>query len=353
MIFNDFLPALKAKQFFRFTGPPEHWLTAIKYLTWGLKFEYENRWQKIEVGDIFLMHSTTKSKFKNAKSAIIGIGVIGTGMRQKDHFLWQEEFEKKQNIYPLLVPFSEIYLFSSIANLADWSFHDTQKTERLVRFLLNDAVPLPTGFPVMGSISRVDNKLALEILGRGLPSHSIDAEFNIEDFRGTHTPLKEIKTSAEALRFIPTLKFLKKAQSPTLQKDISIFERDNELLERANIVHRQVIDKAIDILRRKGFTTSSNMHADLVGENENEILLFEAKSIPDNRFRVQARTAVGQLYQYQYFDINDHQQKQQTSKPVHKCLLIPDDPGDALYIKFLEWANITTNVPQDDSLITL
>lgn len=29
----DFSSALNKKQFFRFTGPPEHWLTAVKYMT--------------------------------------------------------------------------------------------------------------------------------------------------------------------------------------------------------------------------------------------------------------------------------------------------------------------------------
>ena len=32
----DFTPSLNAKGFFRFTGPPENWLTGIKFMTWGL-----------------------------------------------------------------------------------------------------------------------------------------------------------------------------------------------------------------------------------------------------------------------------------------------------------------------------
>ena len=39
--------ALNSKQFFRFTGPPEHWLTAFKYMTWGLEITHKDRWQKI------------------------------------------------------------------------------------------------------------------------------------------------------------------------------------------------------------------------------------------------------------------------------------------------------------------
>ena len=54
----DFDSALRSRHFFRFTGPPEHWLTAIKYMTWGLERHLEERWQKIQTGDIFFIHST-------------------------------------------------------------------------------------------------------------------------------------------------------------------------------------------------------------------------------------------------------------------------------------------------------
>ena len=78
----DIQKALHNRNFFRFTGPPENWLTAIKYMTWGLEEKYRDRWSKIQIGDVFLMHSTTESLFyKNAKSAIVGLGVVGGQLR--------------------------------------------------------------------------------------------------------------------------------------------------------------------------------------------------------------------------------------------------------------------------------
>ena len=47
----DFTPSLNAKNFFRFTGPPENWLTAIKFMTWGLEEKYLSRWKEIQTGD--------------------------------------------------------------------------------------------------------------------------------------------------------------------------------------------------------------------------------------------------------------------------------------------------------------
>lgn len=69
----NFNSALNTKQFYRFTGPPEHWLTALKYMTWGLEAKMESRWKKIQTGDIFFIHSTgpNSSVFPNAVSGII------------------------------------------------------------------------------------------------------------------------------------------------------------------------------------------------------------------------------------------------------------------------------------------
>ncbi len=94
----DFGPALNKRQFFRFTGPPEHWLAAFKHMTWGLELDKKARWEKIQTGDIFFIHSTgsNSSVFPNAASGIIGIGVVGFNFSVKDNFLWH--YEIKNNI---------------------------------------------------------------------------------------------------------------------------------------------------------------------------------------------------------------------------------------------------------------
>ena len=106
------LEALSGRSFFRFTGPPENWLTAIKYMTWGLEEKYLSRWKKIQTGDVFFMHSTVDSSFaKHPPSSIVGLGVVGGQFRTKTDFLWVQELRGHVNRWPLLVPFSEIYLF--------------------------------------------------------------------------------------------------------------------------------------------------------------------------------------------------------------------------------------------------
>ncbi len=107
---------LKGKQFFRFTGPPEHWLTAFKHMTWGLEMDLKDRWARIQTGDIFFIHSTgsNSSVFRNAASGIIGIGVVGYHFSIKNNYLWHYEFKHKENRWPLLVPLTEVYLFCDL-----------------------------------------------------------------------------------------------------------------------------------------------------------------------------------------------------------------------------------------------
>lgn len=46
--------SLRNKKFFKFTGPPENWLTAIKFMTWGLEEKYREQWKRILPGDHLL-----------------------------------------------------------------------------------------------------------------------------------------------------------------------------------------------------------------------------------------------------------------------------------------------------------
>jgi len=161
--------ALQSKSFFRFTGPPEHWLTAIKYMTWGLEERLRHRWVKIRPGDIFFIHSTQNSAFKNARSGIIGLGVIGPGFSEKQNPLWFDETLKNENRWPLLVPLSEVYLFSEIPPPSTWdnpSPNNIEQTKRLINSLLANYIPLSqvTGFPPMGSFSAVSQEVANKIL---------------------------------------------------------------------------------------------------------------------------------------------------------------------------------------------
>src|SRR3989338_597551 len=179
---------LKTKALYRFTGPPEHWLTAIKFMTWGLEMDLENRWKQIKPGDIFFIHSTANSYFKNAKSGIIGLGVIGPDFSIKKNPLWLYETINNINRWPLLVPLSEIYLFSPLPLPDDWnnpSKQNIESTKYLIGTLLKNSIPLSqiSGFPQMGSFSSVKPEVASQILNDRRPLYQYTSKEDFEEFK--------------------------------------------------------------------------------------------------------------------------------------------------------------------------
>ena len=172
----DLSPALNTKQFFRFTGPPEHWLTAFKHMTWGLEVDLKARWEKIQTGDIFFIHSTgsQNSAFPNAVSGIIGIGVVGYHFSIKDNYLWHYEIRNRANRWPLLVPLTEVYLFGEIPDPSTWESptpSNDAATIKLIDQLVKNSIPVSEvkGFPVMGSFSSVSSEVAQQILFQKRP----------------------------------------------------------------------------------------------------------------------------------------------------------------------------------------
>lgn len=347
----DSQKALFSKKFYRFTGPPENWLTAIKYMTWGLEDKYLSTWQRISPGDVFFMHSTVNSKFKNVQSSVIGIGVVGPGLRRKNDFLWLEEIEKQRNIWPLLVPFSEIYLFSDLPESEIWEAPGFEKSntkiQQLVNSLLRKSVKisyikekqiLGPGFPVMGTISSVSEGASKIILEKGLPD-LYQEKPNLE-LEGVSTKLTEIRDAEESLRYIPTLKFLNKATEKKQSKKISIIEKDNTLLERADQSHFSILQDSIDYFRSQGFETYNNVHVDLFAKREDQSFLLEVKSTTNNNFKNQARKAISQLFEYEYFDIQDFLSGQNDKLLINKIIMLSDDPNDKIYTDFINHLKI-------------
>ena len=305
----DLSSALDSKQFYRFTGPPEHWLTAIKYLTWGLESDLRSRWAKIQTGDIFFIHSTgsQSSAFSNANSGIIGIGVVGYHFSLKNNYLWHFEIKNNINQWPLLVPLTELYLFSEIPDPATWQSptpSNDEQTYKLIQQLLKNRVPISEipGFPIRGSFSRVSSEVAKQILYQNRPlylysGHSLRGS----EFQQMPSHLSEVKNATETLRHVASLRFLNEVNNRLITKPYSLTIRDNDILARADAAHHSVVQNLIDIFRKRGYSTLANEFVDLFAHNGERSFLFEVKSTENKNFRSQARKGIVQLYEYDYF----------------------------------------------------
>jgi hypothetical protein len=158
----------------RFTGPPENWITAISLSKWAVNEHNRLLWEKeIRPGDVALFHSTRNSDFSDhPTSSVIGFGYIGDGMATKSELWWVQEVRDKRNNWPYVIPLKEIYLFSDVSGLdlatsVDKKYPDVVRRE--IELLIANAMPVSElnatasardprcpKFPVNGSASRVN-----------------------------------------------------------------------------------------------------------------------------------------------------------------------------------------------------
>lgn len=355
----DLTPSLNAKNFFRFTGPPEHWLTAVKYMTWGLEEKHKSRWEKIQPGDVFFIHSTglQTSRFNNAKSGIIGLGVIGSNFAVKDSLLWLYELENSINRWPLLVPLSEIYLFSELPTVNTWESptqNNYAKTKNLINSLLKNYVPLSKikRFPQMGSFSSVSKEVAEQILYEKRPLYEYSDDFTEENIRTAKpTQLTKVKNVSETFRYAGSLKIFNSIKKRVVKESKGYYEKDNELLAKAERIHGSILQNLIDIFRSKGYETLYNKYIDLFAHNKEQSFLFEVKSTENRNFRSQARKGIIQLFEYDYFEVNKFvNEKDLNFKNKFKILVPSQIPQDNRYVKFINSLELGVATVKDNGI---
>jgi hypothetical protein len=355
----NFNSVLNQKQFFRFTGPPEHWLTAIKYFTWGLEADYKDRWRGIQTGDIFFIHSTgpQTSAFSNASSGIIGIGVVGFDFSIKDNYLWHYEIKNHINKWPLLIPLTELYLFSELPDPSSWKSpipSNDISTAPLISQLVKNRVPIAEihGFPQMGSFSKVSLEVAQQILSQNRPLYLYSGHSKRgPTIEQKPSDLVEVHNATEALRSAASLRFLESISKRLIIKPYSLTIRDNDILARAEASHHSVLEQLIVVFRKKGYATLSNEYVDLFAHDEKRSFLFEVKSTENKNFRVQARKGIVQLYEYDYFEINKYKEEKNISFKDQYRILVPSrEPTDKKYVKFINSLDLSVAVVTDQKL---
>ncbi len=365
----DFNSVLKTKNLLRFTGPPEHWLTAVKYMTWGLNKDRENDWAKLRSGDIFFIHSTgaQHSAFRNAKPGIIGLGVIGPDFSIKKSLLWYEEVKSHENKWPFLVPLSEVYLFSKLPSVNTWENPSPQNidtTTNLINSLLVNSIPLKQipGFPWMGSFSRVTPEVAEKILFDKRPLYpytvyeeseelQINPALNITQTTDKRR-FEKINSATEALRYADTLEYIDKVEKRVIRERTSQYVRDNELLELANSTHRSILEQLIVLFRKHGYDTLQGRKSiDLFAHNKNQAFIFEVKSNENRNFRSQARKGIAQLFEYEYFDVQKFAQDNNLIfDQKHKLIIPSQTPKDERYVAFINSLKIGVAMVGEDNL---
>tara|TARA_B100000676_G_scaffold76918_1_gene76464 strand:+ start:131 stop:1114 length:984 start_codon:yes stop_codon:yes gene_type:complete len=185
---------------YRFTGPPENWLTATYKKAWAFNENNKELWRRLEAGDIAIFHSTGKSDYAKAKSSVIGIGYIGEGMHQKSEYWWIQEKRDKEVHWPYVVPFTEMYFFSNPKEIdftLDTLSKDPPTIAKEIESLLSFALPIAEmndrakaidpsvpNFPVNGSasgINKVYEDLILDAVDNYYAPNTLQETHNVEE----------------------------------------------------------------------------------------------------------------------------------------------------------------------------
>lgn len=329
---------LSQRELFRFTGPPENWITAIKFMTWGLEEKHLSRWQQIEPGDIFLMHSTSiHTMVKGAPSSVIGFGVVSPGFRRKNGPLWLEEVEEHKNKWPLLVPFSEIYLFSKLRPQEMLEAPNGKNNDLIISEsmeLLSNAVRLPGAFPKMGSISRVKPEVAVEIFTKAERFYLYDSA-EVKESYTAPKGLKRVDKPEDIIRKPISLEEMQIIKKKTVRVGTATYTKDLQALEKAETAHHDTLTKLFDLLKTRGYETYYNRHVDLFATRGESSILFEVKSLAKKNFRSQARKGIVQLFEYEYFEIRKFIDDNNSIAKPNKALVFSDAPKDTNYIEFI------------------
>jgi len=148
----------------KLTGTPEHWITAYNKQAWSLDEENKRGWEKVSKGDILLFHSTQSSELGiRPTSGIIGVGIV-SNKYEKDELWWYTEFRDKENKWPYVIEFSEMYMLGDTEKIERVSIDEKNdsKIKEEIEYINSNVLKLSEiseqlnyNFPAMGSISGI------------------------------------------------------------------------------------------------------------------------------------------------------------------------------------------------------
>lgn len=129
------------------------------------------------------------------------------------------------------------------------------------------------------------------------------------------------------------------SESATESTEIT-YIADLQKLSRKTDTHEAALDTLEAELSSFGFNCSETIHSDLLAVDDERVLLVEAKTIAPSSVFEQIRRAIGQLFEYEYYDVLSRDDWQ--SKRSEKCLLLNRPPGNKLrqYLEHLSTEGI-------------
>lgn len=160
---------------YKFTGPPDYWLTTVEYGSVSFEDGHQNRWEELEAGDVALLHSRAEpsnSELDRKPNGLIGVGIVGETFEKEDPWWWDEYEVGHGRSFAMVASFDRLFLTGD-ADAIDTSRGITEKDsseiDRELDALTVNCLPIEvaneicvrtseTGFPVQGMFARFRTK---------------------------------------------------------------------------------------------------------------------------------------------------------------------------------------------------
>ncbi len=120
------------------------------------------------------------------------------------------------------------------------------------------------------------------------------------------------------------------------EKQLITYLRNDDAQEKANGLHKKTLRILTECFKNKGLNPKESF-IDLLVENQNKVFIFEVKSIHTDNFTYQTRSAIGQLLQYEYFEVK--KKSNFKDMEIHKGVVYSKEPPKE-FIEFLEAYNL-------------
>lgn len=177
--------------FFRVTGPIDHWITAVEKKVWG--FSDQSHYDSVEEGDVLLLHATNSAKnpdLTSKKSGIIGVGIISNKRKKDDAWWWAEHQEGDS--WPYVIDFDPMWITGSPEDI-DQEIgimeKSTNEIEKETFAILENYMP----------ISRA-GEICNEVNGKDFPTMGSRSGFRDQNGKiDTEAPIRIIKEIQENL----------------------------------------------------------------------------------------------------------------------------------------------------------
>ena len=172
--------------------------------------------------------------------------------------------------------------------------------------------------------------LSSNVLGTGITPHEDFEELKITN---SNTKKKEKKTHLleREINKFPSIS----KRTLTNKQKINMYYVDEIRKEKAYNQHQRIVYAFAKFFNDKGISSFEKGRADLVAIVEKEIWLFEIKSITDDNQVKQTRTAIGQLFDYEFLEM----EKYRTCHNILKSIAFEKKPMNHI-IELLQYIGI-------------